>query len=359
MAQKVNTLEIKNFVAFKEIKTELSPHINIVIGENSTGKTFLLKVIYYLFKVAAILNGRDTNSPEFQARNVSDLRRVFDPRSNLESLQYFGTQETASLEAKLCGGNVLRAFTNPKIGAKAEIESPIKKYEASVLIPSKELMYFLPDLSSVAKDYDLIIDQTFEELLNAMARPNLLPNRIHEPAKTVLENIEKLIGGKFYLAPDGTMRFSNEGWAKEKFERSANVIAEGYRKFGILARLLESGTVNPGNSGPLLWDEPETNLNPKLMRSLVEMLRDLARGGQQVILTTHNYVILKWFHLLLQEDKDLGLCYIHLFRDNETNEINALTTNDYNEVFSNAISDAYSSMTDFQLSKVQEKYIHD
>src|SRR5680860_955616 len=84
---------------------------------------------------------------------------------------------------------------------------------------------------------------------------------------------------------------------------ASSMTAEGFRKVGILHRLLCNGTLNPGVSGPLFWDEPESNLNPKLMKLLVQILLELTRNGQQIILATHDYVLLKWFDLLMDKGK--------------------------------------------------------
>ena len=43
----------------------------------------------------------------------------------------------------------------------------------------------------------------------------------------------------------------------------------------------------------LLWDDPETNLDPKLFHPLIDVLLKLQRTGVQVLLATHDYVILK------------------------------------------------------------------
>lgn len=42
----INNLYLKNFTAFKEADLKFSPDLNIIIGENSTGKTHLLKLGY-------------------------------------------------------------------------------------------------------------------------------------------------------------------------------------------------------------------------------------------------------------------------------------------------------------------------
>lgn len=42
----IESIELKNFTVFKSLKIDFSKGINIIIGENGTGKTQLLKAIY-------------------------------------------------------------------------------------------------------------------------------------------------------------------------------------------------------------------------------------------------------------------------------------------------------------------------
>ena len=70
----------------------------------------------------------------------------------------------------------------------------------------------------------------------------------------------------------------------------------------------------------LFWDEPETNLNPKLMRSIIGILFELQRMGVQIFLATHDYVVLK--ELDLQSTKKDKILFHSLFRvDEESGEI--------------------------------------
>lgn len=44
----IGSIHLKNFVAFTDLTIDFSPGINIIIGENGTGKTQLLKAILAL-----------------------------------------------------------------------------------------------------------------------------------------------------------------------------------------------------------------------------------------------------------------------------------------------------------------------
>ena len=44
----IERLELRNFTAFNEVVLDLSPKVNVIIGENGTGKTHVLKAAYGL-----------------------------------------------------------------------------------------------------------------------------------------------------------------------------------------------------------------------------------------------------------------------------------------------------------------------
>ena len=47
---KIRQVELQNFLLFHELNSTFSPNINVISGENSTGKTALIKVLYSCVK---------------------------------------------------------------------------------------------------------------------------------------------------------------------------------------------------------------------------------------------------------------------------------------------------------------------
>lgn len=43
---KILTLKAKNFMIFEDIDLNFSPNVNLICGENSTGKTAIIKLLY-------------------------------------------------------------------------------------------------------------------------------------------------------------------------------------------------------------------------------------------------------------------------------------------------------------------------
>jgi hypothetical protein len=77
------------------------------------------------------------------------------------------------------------------------------------------------------------------------------------------------------------------------------LVAEGLRKFAMLARLISTGALL--DKGYLFWDEPETNLNPKLIRIVAKIVVHLASQGIQVFVATHSLFLLREFEVELDQ----------------------------------------------------------
>ena len=83
------------------------------------------------------------------------------------------------------------------------------------------------------------------------------------------------------------------------------LVAEGHRKFAMLARLIATGALL--DKGYLFWDEPETNLNPKLIKEVASTILHLCRSGIQVFAATHSLFLLREFHIQLQNPAFKGM----------------------------------------------------
>ena len=70
---------------------------------------------------------------------------------------------------------------------------------------------------------------------------------------------------------------------------------------------------------------------------------ELARSGQQVILATHDYILLKWFDLLSSDANEDRVTYHALFKDEE-GKIKVDSTNDYLAISPNAIEATFGEL---------------
>lgn len=93
----------------------------------------------------------------------------------------------------------------------------------------------------------------------------------------------------------------------------------------------------------MFWDEPETNLNPKLFGVLMDILLELQRAGVQICFAIHDYVILK--ELDLRKNGRDQVAFHSLYRE-EDGEIACHTTNRYLDIHPNAIAETFTDLYD-------------
>lgn len=114
-------------------------------------------------------------------------------------------------------------------------------------------------------------------------------------AGKLLEPLEKSMHGKV-VVDAATGRFylqTGEG------NMEMPLVAEGLRKIAMLARLISTGTLL--EQGHLFWDEPETNLNPKLIKTVAASIVAVANSGIQVFIASHSLFLLRELEMLLDK----------------------------------------------------------
>lgn len=345
----IERLELKNFAAFNSLSIDFSPRINVIIGENSTGKTHLLKAAYGICAGAPLFKKKpDISEDELQAALTAKLLNLFKPLDEkLGKMHHQGATDQAYLFARFAQGqNIALTFFNNSRLLALQDQANYNQYNAeAVFIPTKEVLSFMKGFNSLYEKYGLSFDQTYQDICLLLDLPEVRSETLHEKSKWAMDEIKGICGGSFVFYGGGKVTFKTEN-----AEYSANSMAEGFRKAGMLSRLLETGAIKPGVSGPLFWDEPESNLNPKLMKLLVQILLELSRNGQQIILATHDYMLLKWLDLLMDKGKDDHVRFHALYRD-ESNVVKVDSVDDYRSITPNAIADTFNDLTKEQVNK--------
>lgn len=368
----ITQLQLNNFTAFTELAINFSPGINIIIGENGTGKTQLLKAVL-------AMSGTEAQGEQADEKLARKLCRLYEPLSGkVGELRRAGTRGDAQLAATFASGQTSTAKFNGSAEAVNITQHTASEVLPAIFIPTKEVLSLVRGLTAEQPDFptiERIFDDGYLDLARQLAKEgaNDLNARVQIDPKfaSIVPRLANLIGGQYLLengrfvfepgryeeristsrtrAMHAQMYQDSTEWKfvpSSKHHLSSGMTAEGFRKIGVLQRLLSNGSLNPGTTGPLLWDEPESNLNPKLMRDLVQALLELARNGQQVILATHDYVLLKWFDLLMDKGKGDHVIFHRLYRNEGEENVRHEGQSDYSIVGRSAISNTFAELYD-------------
>lgn len=324
--------KLERFTAFESLDIEFSPGINVLVGENGTGKTHLMKACYAACDVTTSKSNfaeKLVNSflPSKRAPGRLVKRRVGRAKC---SVAIFGQsrQISASFSTQV---RTTRSRQIQIVGAKTWMEQSIR----CAYIPVKDMLANAPGFRSLYDTTELHFEEVYPDILNRAFRPPLRGPQDTQ-RKTLLSNLQQIVGGRVHYENEEFVLSNKEG------NLEFTLLAEGMRKLGLIWFLIQNGTL--GDSSVLFWDEPETNLNPKLYDTVIETLLTLQRNGVQIFLATHDYVILKELDLQMTDEDDVA--FHSLYRDTETGEISCKTVDRFQHMHPNAILDTFDSLYD-------------
>lgn len=170
------------------------------------------------------------------------------------------------------------------------------KAVSAVYIPPKEIISSTENFVSLYSDYHIAFEETYYDLARLLERP-LKRGANTAEQNAVLKSFEKILDGNviqkdkvFYLQVKGAGEFE------------MGLVSEGYRKLATIMYLIQSGSLS--KNAILFWDEPETNMNPKMIQPMTAAMIELAKLGVQVFITTHDYFIQQCFNMAAMYPKE-------------------------------------------------------
>lgn len=287
----IQSIRIKNVMAFgakkiddKELPFELAfcPGINVIIGENGTGKTSLLKMIY------AATQTYDSNKTLKKEKRIPDF---FANNLNVSQLITKVTDAFPDAEVDISDG--INTF-DILLSSGMVGYSPFMEFQSNaIFIPTTEMLSHSNGFLALSHKYNMPFDQTqIDIIINAS-----LPEAKEIPVymKAILDKISTVIDGEVIQENDEFYVLKKDG-RKLRF----SLEAEGLRKLGLLWKLIRNGLLEPGTI--LIWDEPEANLNPELFPLVAEILLELQKNGIQIFAATHSYNFAKYLEIRRTEN---------------------------------------------------------
>ena len=342
----LNSIRLENFTVFEDLKVNLAEGVNIFIGKNGTGKTHLLKAVYAVCEASqnkdkrirvlkqcfkgygSVVLSRNTNkivdiSLESNSKEVIEVSLNFDTRRIIKNDSVNATvsnspehfEKTASSEESY------------------QIHYPQNESFSAVFIPSKDMLTHSKGLLSMADKYrEFPFDKT---LVNIISKANQWT--LKQPPKladSILPILEEMI--------EGTIIIENEEFfVMKKDGRKVNfaVEAEGLKKIGLLWQLLMNESIVPDSI--LIWDEPEAN--PDFIPKLVECVLELSRQGVQIFLSTHNYLLAKYFDV---RRKEVDLVMFHSLYKEDSSDVKVESKEYFDELEHNDILKSFDKLLD-------------
>jgi len=297
----LRSLHLTNFTVFPDAEFNFGRHLNVIIGENGSGKTHILKAAYCVLAVSA-RGARDSGSSAptktyLQTALANKLRGVFKPDDigRLARRQSGrGRSEVAChLADTVCD---LEFSFNNASRSEVTIDLAPKEWikEVPVYLPTRELLTIYPGFVSLYETTHLEFDETWRDTALLLGTP-LAKGEREKKIRELLLPLEEALGGTVEI--DSSGRF----YVKMKADRfEMHLVAEGLRKLAMLARLIANGSLL--GKGYLFWDEPDANLNPKLVKVIARTILNIGQTGIQVFIATHSLFLLRELHILQQTE---------------------------------------------------------
>ncbi len=360
---KIQALTVQNFTCFEDVSFEFSTGINVFIGENGTGKTHILKLLYALTnsdddrqesKIFRVFKGEvDQFLNDESIEGAIRIRKknedfifpfgIFSLGRTHKKVPFFGIQDKKGqsvMNLEILNAN--KHFEN----AKQQLE---KLYSISLFIPCAEMLSLYPGFISAYNKRENSFDETHYDLALALNANPLRNSALHE-AEELSAIIEKELNIKVMMENDKFyIVFKNDNNRKV----AAPLAAEGIKKLGQMIYLIRNGSLTKDTI--LFWDEPEVNLNPKYIRLVADFLMSLARQGVQIFVATHDYLLTHYLSIKSEHQQVTHTPPMQFFSFYKTGNGTKIESGDtLAKLQNNVILDEYAALYELEEELFQE-----
>lgn len=296
----IKKLKVSNLMGFEAFETPTPfPRVTVVLGKNDTCKTALLKMLYAVGKSTELYEKQSRHNTTASFKNIlsKKLFDIYAPKRNglSDIVRRNGTAKKLAISIDL-GDEAHVDFSFGTDTRNTITDVTIKKGKGDaivnyIFIPAKEVITAFNTIKAIARQFFFPgYDDTTLDLIDLLDIP-VIQGEVDKEFQEIRMRMAEMFSGELRQV-ESTERFV---FRKESAEFALPLTAEGVKHIGILSTLIQNGQLN--RNSVLIMDEPEDNLHPGAIRSLVKIITRLGEMGVQVFLSTHNYFVLKQLHI--------------------------------------------------------------
>jgi len=290
----LNKIKLKNFGPLANLDWPKLGPINLVIGGNGSGKTFLLKALYSAMRTLEEYKRGDDQRTAAEIL-AEKLYWTFQP-DKIGDLVTKGADGALSCTVQFDNRNFIYSFGKDTTKQISSLENHVQtRASNSIFLPAKEVLSLHQIiLKSREQDKAFGFDDTYLDLARALRQSPKRGKNYAEFAKS-RQSLEDILGGRVeYDETSGRWQFKK---GNQKFP--IGVTAEGIKKIAILDTLLGNRYLDTNSI--VFIDEPESALHPVAVSKLLDIVAVLAERGIQFFLASHSYFVVKKLFLIAQE----------------------------------------------------------
>lgn len=287
--------ELKNYGPIHEVQGKNLGRINLILGKNSTGKTFLLKALYSAIRSHEESN-RGNSNQDFSEVLSDKLYWTFQTEK-IGDIVTKGEGKKLSTNIIMDDGSSLFFSFGKDTSVKvANVDNNLTKRESnSIFLPPKEVLSLIDVIyKSAVIDKLFGFDSTYVDLVKALKIPTQKGRNLDAFANS-RKQLEKMFSGKVEFDSKG------QSWIYKKGNSKFSIMAtaEGIKKVAILDTLLGNRYLDKDSI--VFIDEPESALHPTAIVELLDIIYVLSEAGIQFFLATHSYYVIKKLLLIANQ----------------------------------------------------------
>lgn len=303
MSYRINEVQLNNFGMIESFSSNQFANINLIIGENGTGKTFLLKALYSA--VRSLEEYKRGDDIKTISEVLSEKLRWTFQVEKLGDMVTKTSESGLGLNIRLGSDEISYQFSQSALSKVGMASAPEKgKAGNSVFIPAKEVLSLFPViLKSREVDKAFGFDDTYYDLVKAL-RISPSRGRNYDAFAMSRRVVSDVIDGKV-VYEEGDNKWFYKNKKNQKFAIGAT--SEGVKKIAIMDRLLANGYLDTNSI--IFIDEIESALHPEAICQFIDMIDIIANVmGLQVFITSHSYFVIKKLCLVAMKRPGLVSC---------------------------------------------------